>query len=170
MTSTIIVGEDEQPGDVAAKLLGLADRQQDVQVRTDLARPAFDVPDELYKRYAGRGKRSDDERRVNQQAQQQADADAPEQLNGDELPDTARVVEPGDGDDLSEIVDDGLPDSAKVVEPPSNGDAPDDGTGNDEQGDEPDPEPEPEAPKPRKRASRAKATKSTAPAASGSGE
>jgi hypothetical protein len=167
MTSTIIVGEDEQPGDVAAKLLGLADRQQDVQVRTDLARPAFDVPDELYKRYAGRGKRSDDERLVNQRAQQQADADAPEQLTGDDLPDTARVVEPGDGDDLSKIVDDGLPDSAKVVEPPSNGDAPDDGSGNDDQADEPEPK---EAPKPRKRASRAKATKSTAPAASGSGE
>lgn len=168
MTSTIIVGEDEQPGDVAAKLLDLADRQQDVQVRTDLARPAFDVPEALYAKYAGRDKRSDDERLVNQRAQQQADADAPDLIEGDELPDSARVVEPGEGDDLSEIVDDGLPDSARVVEPPSNGDAPDDGTGNDDQAD--DPEPQAETTKPRKRASRAKATKSTPPAASGSGE
>jgi len=167
--TTIIVGEDEQPGDVAAKLLDLADHQRDVQVRTDLARPAFDVPEALYAKYAGRGKRSDDERLVNQRAQQQADADAGERIDGDELPDSARVVEPGEGDDLSaRIVSDELPASAQVVEPPSNGDAPDDGTGNDDQAD--DPEPQAEAPKPRKRASRAKATKSTAPAASGSGE
>ena len=157
MAPTIIVGDDENAGDVAAALLAAADNQRQVKVRTDLARPAFDVPDELYKKHVGRKTRSDDEQRINSAAEVPGDD---ETIEGDELPDGARNAEPGTGEITGEIEGDELPEAARNVEPPSNGD----------QGD-PDPEPEVEAPKPRKRAStRRTAAKSTPAAAAGAGE
>lgn len=158
MAPTIIVGDDENAGDVAAALLDAADNQRQVRVRTDLNRPAFEVPDELYKRHVGRKARSDDEQRVNSVEGELGDDADP--IEGDELPDAARNVEPGTGEITGPIEGDELPAEARNVEPPSNGDAPNDG----------EPEPEAEAPKPRKRAtSSRRATKST-PAAAGSGE
>lgn len=184
MAPTVIVGDDENAGDVAARLLELADHQSDVQVRTDMRGPAFDVPDDVYDQYIGKGKadgRPDDERRANAVARQQAAQTKRDDLDGplvsDELPDLAKVAEPGDGDDLRTIEGDDLPDAAKVTEPPSNGDAPDDGSGFDpddqgdgDQGDEPDPEPDTK-PKPRKRAPRktAQPAKSTPPPAADAG-
>jgi hypothetical protein len=162
MAPTIIVGDDENAGDVARELLAAADNQRDVRVRTDLRSPAFEVPESLYKSHVGRRKRGDDEQRINAVEGELGD-DAPP-IEGDELPDSALVVEPGTGDLGGEIVGDELPESARVVEPPSNGDAPNSGDAGD-QADEPEP-----APKPRKRAtSSRRATKST-PAAAGSGE
>lgn len=164
MAPTIIVGDDENAGDVARELLDAADHQRDVRVRTDLARPAFEVPDELYKRHVGRKTRSDDEQRVNSvEGELGGDDQAP---TGDELPAAAQNVEPGTGDVGGDIEGDDLPAAAQNVEPPSNGDP--------TPGPEPDPEAEAEAeaPKPRKRTtSSRRATKSTPPAAAaGAGE
>lgn len=167
MAPTIIVGDDENAGDVAARLLDLADRQRDVRTRTDLSSPAFEVPEAVYDKYVGRAKRSDEERRTNQQATMQAEADAPTVVTSDdELPEAARVADPADvGDKVAgQIEGDELPDSAKVVDPPSNGDAPDSGDG-DQVEEQPKPKPA------RKRAPRkATAAKKTTPAAAGSGE
>jgi hypothetical protein len=167
MAPTVIVGEDENAGDVARELLDHADNQRQVKVRTDLPSAAFEVPDDVYAKYVGRRKRPDDERRVNQVAEQVRAAGAEDEIEqGDELPDSAKVVEPGDGDDLTRIEDgDELPREATNVEPPSNGEAPNDGSGLDQ-----DDEPEP-APKPRKRAAstRSRTSKSRA-GASGAAE
>ena len=168
MAPTIIVGDDENAGDVAGELLKLADNQRQVRVRTDLSSAAFEVPDAVYKKYVGRRSRSDEEQRVNAVDDQQRKIDAgdPDAIVGDELPDSAKVAEPGDGDDLTKIVGDELPDSAKIVEPPSNGDA----GGAD--ADDPETPNDPETPKPRKRASRsrARAAKSTPAGAAGGAE
>jgi hypothetical protein len=156
MAPTIIVGDDENAGDVARELLDAAEHPRHVRVRTDLARPAFDVPDELYKRHVGRRTRSDDEQRINSVADVGGDDQA---IEGDELPPAAQVVDPGTGDVAGDITGDELPAAAQVVEPPSNGEP------------EPAPEAEAEAPKPRKRASTSRrATKSTPAAAAGAGE
>lgn len=160
MAPTIIVGDDENAGDVAAALLAAADNQRQVKVRTDLARPAFDVPDELYKKHVGRRTRSDDEQRINSVAEVPGDD---ETIEGDELPPAAQNAEPGTGEIAGDIEGDELPDAARNVEPPSNGDQ-----GDGDQGDQGDAEPE--APKPRKRTSTRRATKSTPAAAAGAGE
>lgn len=166
MAPTIIVGDDENAGDVAGELLAAADNQRQVRVRTDLPRPAFEVPDDLYKKYVGSRTRPDDEQRVNAVDELPADD---EPLVSDDLPDAARNVEPGTGDVdqlAGDLVSEELPDAARNVEPPSNGDAPDDGSGNPDPDADADVEAE-QAPKPRKRApSRRAATKST-PAAAG---
>lgn len=157
MPPTIIVGDDENAGDVARELLDAADHPRHVRVRTDLARPAFDVPDELYKKHVGRKTRSDDEQRINSAAEVPGDD---ETIEGDELPDAARNAEPGTGEIAGDIEGDELPAAARNAEPPSNGDQ-----GDGDQGDA-----EPEAPKPRKRTSTRRATKSTPAAAAGAGE
>lgn len=127
--ATIIVGDDESAGDVAAKLLELAENQRQVRVRTDLGRPAFDVPDAVYKRYAGRGKRSEAERRVNAVDEMVAADDEQTAIvpSGD-LPASAVNTDPhaGAAAELAELANppagDELPASAVNAEPPSNGD------------------------------------------------
>lgn len=188
MAPTIIVGDDEDAGDVAARLLDLADNQRQVKVRTDLPSAAYDVDDKTYKAYVGRHTRSDDELRVNS-VQDAADADDAEGAitTDDEVPDAARNIDPSDVEQ-SEVggpvrSDDELPDLAVNALPPSNGDAPNSGdTGTATDGDagnqlnsDPDArtdgtatEPEQKA-QPRKRAPR-KAAKSTAPAAGSDGK
>lgn len=165
----IIVGADESAGDVAARLLELADHQNDVQTRTDGPGMSFEVPEKVYQAYTAKGgDRPEPEQRANsvQRMLSQQGADDPDAIRSDdELPEGARIAEPGTGaDDIAgEIVADELPDSAVVVDPPGNGDAPDAG----DQGDEPEPESEPDKPAPRKRTSRArKSTSKPAPAGS----
>lgn len=130
MAPTIIVGDDESAGDVAARLLELADNQRQVRVRTDLPRPAFEVPDALYRKYGGRGKRSDAERRVNAVDKMVADDDATTTVTSDDdLPDGAGNVDPDDVDDVGGPItsDDELPEVARNIDPPANGEYPDSG-------------------------------------------
>jgi hypothetical protein len=183
MAPTVIVGDDENAGDVAARLLDLADHQRDVKVRTDTRGPAFDVPDDVYLRYIGKGDRADDEQRVNAIARQQDEQAGRDDLDGplvsDELPALAVNADPMDNTDgFGEIEGDDLPEAARVVEPPSNGDAPNDGSGftpdddgDGDQGDEPEVEDKPK-PKPRKRTPRKAASSPATPPApdAGTGE
>ncbi len=175
MAPTIIVGDDESAGDVAGKLLRLADHQRDVQVRTDLPSPAFEVPDAVYEKYTGRTRRPEAERRVNAVDRMVADADTPDAVTSDdELPDAARMADPADVDpDAAGAVtsDDDLPREAVNVDPPANGEYPNAGDQGaaadaDETGTEPT--------KPTKRAAtkRAprKAAAKSAPAPAGGGE
>lgn len=155
--ATIIVGDDESAGDVAAKLLELADNQRHVRVRTDLSSPAFDVPDDLYRKYTGRRKRSEAEQRVNAVDRMVAADDAAGAIEpSGEIPAGALNTDPHAAE-LAELAGptegDKLPAAATNTEPPSNGD---------DQGEQPEP-----APRPRKRTP---AKKSAPPAASGSGE
>lgn len=169
MPPTIIVGDDENAGDVAAKLLRIATNQRHVKVRSDLRRPAFDVPEYVYSEYVGdTDERGEDEQRANALAAQAAAEEAETSLTGDETPDGAANADPGAGldDELAKMTGDKTPDSAVNADPFAR----------------PDPDPEPETdgdqgdgdteakPKPRKRAPRKtaaprKAAKSTSPAA-----
>ena len=182
MAPTIIVGDDENAGDVAARLLELADHQRQVKTRTDGPKMAFEVTDEVYEKYTkGGAERSTDEERANavQRMIEQQGADDPDAITSDdELPDLAKSNDPYLDGDLSEIDQpiegDELPDAARNIDPPANGSAPDDGSGNDPDADaeDNDDDDQAETPKPkpaRKRAAR-KATKAAAPAATGSGE
>jgi hypothetical protein len=161
MAPTIIVGDDESAGDVAAKLLELADNQRQVKVRTDLTGAAYEVPDHVYAKYVGRRKRPDAEVRENAFAQRQAEADAPVSVTSDDAtPDGAVNVDPDDVEVEPVSSDDVPPREAINVEPPSNGvDQGDQGDG-----DPPAATDQPAAPK--KRASRAR--KAAAPRAAGS--
>lgn len=142
MAPTIMVGDGENAGDVAARLLSLADNQRHVKVRTDLARPAFDVPDELYEKFVkDAGDRPDDEQRLNDQPP----GGDPTGIEGDELPGEATNAEPGEGDITAPVEGDDLPAEATNAEPPSNGDT------NDHDDDEAE---EPPAPKKRTRAAK----------------
>lgn len=157
MAPTIIVGDDESAGDVAAKLLELADHQRQVKVRTDLTGAAFDVPDHVYARYVGRGKRPDAEVRENAFAKAQADADAPVTVTSDDdTPAEALNVDPDTVEVEPVSSDDTPPREAINVEPPSNG--VDQGDG-----DPPAATDQPAAPK-----KRARARKAAAPRAAGS--
>lgn len=179
MAPTVIVGADENASDVARELLGHADNQRQVRVRTDLPATAYEVDEATYKRYVGRRRRDDDEQRINQFDEQVREATAEDSVtSGDEVPREALNVEPGTGDDITGIQSgDEVPREARNVEPPSNGDAPNDGTGF-EQAVEPNADPdaqrggEPEpAPKPRKRTAAKRAAAKTTPSAdSGAGK
>jgi hypothetical protein len=176
MAPTIIVGDDENAGDVAARLLELADHQRQVKTRTDGPKMAFEVTDAIYEKYTAKGgERSTDEQRANsvQRMIEQQGADDPDTITSDdELPALAISNDPYLDGDLANIDDpiegDELPDAARNIDPPANGSAPDDGSGNDPNADDDDQADKP-APKPRKRAAR-KATKAAAPAPAGSGE
>lgn len=124
MAPTVIVGDDETPAEVAARLLDLADNQRDVQLRTDLSRSVgYRVPDELYKRYTGRKSRSDTERQINALDERSAEAGEVNALSGDEQPDATRTADTTDpaGDLAGDIVGDQQPETAVNVEPPQNG-------------------------------------------------
>ena len=161
MAPTIIVAQGEDTGEVARKLLALADHQNQVSMRTDLDRPAFVVPDHVYDRFTGKGgKRDDAERRLNQQ---EPGTPVPD---GDELPESAVNVEPGTGDVDSTIVGDDMPAAAVNAEPPANGD---DGSQDTTDGEGDSGEQQEDKPKtPRKRAPRA--AKKAAASAAGTSE
>ena len=162
MAPTIIVGDDESAGDVAARLLDLADHQRQVKVRTDLPGAAFEVPDSVYDQYVGKSKRSDDERRTNAFAKRQADDDTGRVVTSDdELPPEVLNADPDsiDPEQVGTITsDDELPAGARNIDPPANGD----------QGDSGDQPPADDQPAPRKRTSRAR--KTAAARATGSGK
>lgn len=168
MPPTIIVGDDESPAEVAARLNRIATNQRHVKVRSDLRRPAFDVADYVYAEYIGDRERSVEEQRENAVAEHHAAGAAEDALTGDDTPDGAVNADPATLDEgLAEVTGDATPQSAVNADlspPPA----------------DPDPEAEPEGddqgddgeakPKPRKRAAPRKATprkaaKSTPPAA-----
>jgi hypothetical protein len=133
MAPTIIVGDGEDAGDVARRLLDAADSTRTVRVRTDLGPAAYDVDDVTYERFTrSAGDRPDGEARANSVQRVSDAADAEGRITSDdELPDTARVADPGAGfDDIAgPLVGDELPREAINVDPPANGDGFDDGDG-----------------------------------------
>lgn len=159
MAPTIIVGDDESAGDVAAQLLKLADRERDVKTRTDLSRPAFTVPDELYDRYTN-GDRSETERRVNAVEELSAADDADTQVTTeDEIPASAVNADPRDVAGVGAPIEgDDIPAGAVNADPPGTAPADQTNPGQDDAGQ--DDQPAKKA-APRKRAPARKATKST---------